>query len=113
MILDGAEINIEKSKTYTINDLSELMQISCENLKKCTDISYVNTFKGFCKNKEIIENTKKFIRIVIMDITDSSNVYKLLLNNKQEIISYWYMIKEYYRLQKIDKKIKPEEKICN
>jgi hypothetical protein len=112
MILDGADINIDPKKKYTLNDLPELIQISCDNLDKCTDKSSVEIFQKIC-NKTVVNNVKKFIRLVIMDITDDSNVYKLLLNNKQEIISYWYMIKEYYKINKINKKFIPNEKICS
>jgi len=69
-------------------------------------------FIDVCENTTLIENTKTFIRLVIMDITEGSNVYKLLVNNKDEIISYWYMIKKYYIDNKIDKMKNPEEK-CN
>jgi len=50
--------------------------------------------------------------LVIMDITEGSNVYKLLVKNKNEIISYWYMIKKYYYNNKIDRMENPKEK-CN
>ena len=40
-----------------------------------------------CTDDKLIDNIKKFIRSYILNITDNSNVYKLLNNNKQELTS--------------------------
>jgi hypothetical protein len=106
IIIDGTHDIMNPEKVYTLNNLKILLNDSIDKYNKCTLNKNADKIKEiYHKETDIYEHINKFIRYVIIDkikypdfkqFAESINIYKILKDNRQQILSYWYAIKMYY-----------------